>query len=48
MDAEGAAELSPWHLVVRGASSGVVGPPRAGVSTQLLCGEESLQNLRAA
>jgi hypothetical protein len=29
-------------LVIRKASGGIVGPPRAGVTTQLLCGEESL------
>jgi hypothetical protein len=40
-------ELGPRHLVVCGASGGVVGPPRAGVATQLLCGEEGLLHLRA-
>jgi hypothetical protein len=45
--AESAAELGPQHLVVCGASSGVVGPPCAGVTTQLMCGEEGLLHLRA-
>jgi hypothetical protein len=45
--AESATELGPWHLVVCGASGGVVGPPRAGVATQLLHGEESLLHLHA-
>jgi hypothetical protein len=45
--AEGTAELSPRHLVVCGASGVVVGPPRTGVTVQLLCGEESLLHLRA-
>jgi hypothetical protein len=45
---KGVAELSPWHLVVRGASGGVVGPPRAGVTPQLLRGEEGLLHLGAA
>jgi hypothetical protein len=40
-------ELGPRHLVVCGASGGVVGPPRAGVATQLLCGEEGLLHLHA-
>jgi hypothetical protein len=48
MGAEGAAELNPWHLVVRRESVGVVGLPRASISTQLLHGEESLLNLRAS
>jgi hypothetical protein len=30
--AEGIAELNPQHLVIHGASGGVVGPPRAGVT----------------
>jgi hypothetical protein len=42
---EGIAELSPRHLVIHGASGGVVGPPRAGVTPQLLCGEEGLLHL---
>jgi hypothetical protein len=46
--AESIVELSPWHLVVRGADGGVVGPPRAGVTTQLLHGEEGLLHLGAA
>jgi hypothetical protein len=32
MDAKGFMELSPRHLVVCGASGGVVGPPHAGVT----------------
>jgi hypothetical protein len=43
---ESAAELGPQHLVVCGASAGVVGTPRAGVATQLLCDEEGLLHLR--
>jgi hypothetical protein len=46
--AEGIAELGPRYLVVRGASGDVVGPPRAGIATQLLRGEESLLQLGAA
>jgi hypothetical protein len=45
---EGTAELSPWHLVIRRASGGVVGPQHAGVTPQLLCGEEGLLHLGAA
>jgi hypothetical protein len=45
MGAKSAAELSPRHLVVRGVSGGVVGPPCAGIATQLLRGEESLLHL---
>jgi hypothetical protein len=45
---EGIAEFSPRHLVIREASGGVVGPPRASVTPQLLCGEESLLHLGAA
>jgi hypothetical protein len=44
---ESAAELNPRRLVVRGVSSGVVSPPCAGVTTQLLCGEKSLLHLHA-
>jgi hypothetical protein len=47
MGAENITELSPRHLIVRRASGGVVDPPRAGVTTQLLCGEESLLHLCA-
>jgi hypothetical protein len=47
MGAEGAAELGPWHLVVHGASGGVVGSPLTGISRHLLHGEESLLNLCA-
>jgi hypothetical protein len=35
-------------LVIRGASGSVVGPPRAGVTPQLLRGEEGLLYLSAA
>jgi hypothetical protein len=45
--AESTAELGPLHLVVRGASGSVVGPPCAGVTTQLLRGEEGLLHLYA-
>jgi hypothetical protein len=45
--AESAVELGPQHLVHCGASGGVVGPPCAGVATQLLCGEEGLLHLCA-
>jgi hypothetical protein len=45
---ESIAELSPRHLVIRGASGGVVGPPRAGITPQLLRGEEGLLHLGAA
>jgi hypothetical protein len=47
VDAEGIAELSPRHLVVHGASGGVVSPPRAGVTPQLLRGKEGLLHLSA-
>jgi hypothetical protein len=46
--AEGIAELCPRHLVIRGASGGVVGPPRAGVTPQLLRGEEGFLHFGAA
>jgi hypothetical protein len=45
--AERVSELDPRHLVVCGASGGIVGPPRAGVATQLLCGKEGILHLRA-
>jgi hypothetical protein len=45
--AESTAEFSPRHLVVRRVSGGVVGPPRAGIATQLLHDEESLLHLCA-
>jgi hypothetical protein len=45
--AEGIAELSSRHLVIRGVSGGVVGPPRTGVTPQLLRGEEGLLYLSA-
>jgi hypothetical protein len=41
------AELRPRHLVIHGASGGVVGPPRANVTPQLLRGEESLLHFAA-
>jgi hypothetical protein len=44
---ESIAELSPRHLVIRGASGGVVGPPRAGITPQLLSGEVGLLYLDA-
>jgi hypothetical protein len=44
---EGIVEFSPRHLVIRGASGSVVGPPRAGVIPQLLRGEEGLLHLNA-
>jgi hypothetical protein len=46
--AEGIAEFSPRHLVIRGASGGVVCPPRASITPQLLCGEEGLLHIGAA
>jgi hypothetical protein len=46
--AEGITELNPWHMVIRGASGGVVGPPCAGITPQLLRGEEGLLHLGAA
>jgi hypothetical protein len=45
---ESIAELRPRHLVIRGASGGVVGPPRASVTPQLLRGEEGLLHFGAA
>jgi hypothetical protein len=44
---ESVVELGPRHLIVCGVSGNVVGPPHAGVATQLLCGEEGLLHLRA-
>jgi hypothetical protein len=44
---ESTAELSPRHLVVRGTSGDVVGPPHVGVTPQLLRGEEGLLQLGA-
>jgi hypothetical protein len=46
--AESITELSPLHLVVRRVSDGVVGPPCADVTTQLLCSEEGLLHFGAA
>jgi hypothetical protein len=45
--AKSITELNPRHLIVRGASGGVVGPQRAGVTPQLLHGEEGLLHLGA-
>jgi hypothetical protein len=45
---EGIAELSPRHLVICGASSGVVGLPRAGVMPQLLHSKKGLLHLGLA
>jgi hypothetical protein len=45
---ESIMELSAWHLVIRGKSGGVIGPPRAGVTPKLLRGEEGLLHLGAA
>jgi hypothetical protein len=45
---EGTVELGPRHLVVHGASGGVVGPPCTGVTMQLLHGEEGLLHLCVA
>jgi hypothetical protein len=46
--AESITELSPGHLVIRGASGLVVGPPCASVTPQLLHGEEGLLHFSAA
>jgi hypothetical protein len=46
--AKSIVELSPRHVVIRGASVGVVDPPRASVTPQLLRGEEGLLHLGAA
>jgi hypothetical protein len=46
--AKSIAELSPRHLVIRGVSGGVVGPPRASVTPQLLRGKEGLLHFGAA
>jgi hypothetical protein len=45
---ESITELSPRHLLIHGASGGVVGPPRAGITPQLLRGEECFLYLGAA
>jgi hypothetical protein len=45
---ESIVELNPRHLVICGANGGVVGPPRASVTPQLLRGEEGLLHLGAA
>jgi hypothetical protein len=44
---ESITELSPQHLVIRGVSGGVVGPPHADITLQLLHGEEGLLYLIA-
>jgi hypothetical protein len=46
--AESNAELSPLHLVVRGVSGSVFGPPRASITTQLLHGEKGFLHFGAA
>jgi hypothetical protein len=46
--AEGTVELDPQHMIIRRASGGVVGPPRAGVTPQLLRGEEGFLHFGAA
>jgi hypothetical protein len=46
--AEGIEEFSPRHMVICGASGGVVGPPRASVTPQLLRDEEGLLHFGAA
>jgi hypothetical protein len=46
--AESIAELRPRHLVIHGASGGVVDSPCAGVTPQLLRDEEGLLHLGAA
>jgi hypothetical protein len=48
MGVECLAELTPRHLIVHGASDGVVGPPHTHISPQLLCGEEGLLSFSAA
>jgi hypothetical protein len=40
-------ERCPWHLVVHGASGGVVGPPCTSIITQLLRSEERSLHLNA-
>jgi hypothetical protein len=45
--AESVMKLGPQHLVVCGMSGGVVGSPRTGITTQLLCGKEGLLHFRA-
>jgi hypothetical protein len=46
--AKSIAELSPRHLIIRETCGSVVGPPRAGITPQLLHGEEGLLHLSAA
>jgi hypothetical protein len=48
MGVESITELSPWHLVLHGVSDGVVGPPRASVTTQLLSSKEGLLHFSVA
>jgi hypothetical protein len=48
VDAESITELSLRHLVICGASGGVVGPPRTSVTLHLLRGEGGLLHLGAA
>jgi hypothetical protein len=46
--AESIVELSKRHMVICVTSGGVVGPPRAGVTPQLLRDEEDLLHFDAA
>jgi hypothetical protein len=46
--AESIMKFSPRYLIVHGVSGGVVGPLSAGVTTQLLHGEEGLLHFGAA
>jgi hypothetical protein len=46
--AESVMDLGPWDLIIHRVSGGVVGPLRAGVTPQLLRGEEGLLHLGAA
>jgi hypothetical protein len=45
--AEGITELNPRYLVVCGVSGSIVGPPHAGIATQLLRGKEGLLHFGA-
>jgi hypothetical protein len=47
MGAEGLTKLTPRHLIVHGASGGVIGPPRICISSQLLYDEEGFLSLYA-
>jgi hypothetical protein len=48
VSAESILELSPRHMVICRVSGGVVVPPCAGITSQLLRGEEGLLHLGAA